>query len=113
MKRYCQALDLVDDAQKISEYVEWHKRIWPEVAAHIRRTGVEQMEIWRVGTRLFMIMDVNDAFDPERAQAMAAANPRIAAWEDMMWRYQLATPWATPGQKWVPMERIFDLAAQP
>ena len=113
MKRYCQALDLIDDPEKIAAYIRQHERIWPEVAAHIRSTGVEQMQIWRIGTRLFMIMDVNDSFSAERAEALAQANPKIIEWEALMWQYQAATPWADAGQKWVAMEQIFDLAAQP
>ena len=29
-----------------------------------------------------------------------------------MWTFQKALPHAAPGQKWVPMMRIFDLAQQ-
>ncbi|SQJ29892.1 Uncharacterised protein [Serratia rubidaea] len=29
-----------------------------------------------------------------------------------MWKYQVATPWTPPGEKWVVMEQIFSLTEQ-
>lgn len=111
--RYALALDLVDDPQKIAAYEDAHVRIWPEVREHLLLHGVLDMEIYRLGTRLFMVMEV----DPERyrAEAMAEAarsHPVVAQWEALMWTYQAPTPWTPPGDKWVPMARIFSLRAQ-
>jgi len=113
LQRYALALDLVDDAQKIAAYEQAHKKIWPEVRDHLRVHGVLDMEIYRLGTRLFMLMEV----DPQvyQAEAMAAAslaNPVIVKWEALMWTYQLPTPWTPMGEKWVAMERIFSLRTQ-
>jgi L-rhamnose mutarotase len=32
----------------------------------------------------------------------------LQKWEQLMWKYQKPLPVATAGQKWVPMEKIFD-----
>ena len=111
--RFALALDLVDDAGKIAEYEKAHETIWPEVRDHLRLHGVRDMEIYRLGTRLFMLMEV----DPQvySAEAMAAASKAsavIGKWEALMWTYQVPTPWTPVGEKWVPMERIFSLRAQ-
>lgn len=107
------ALDLKDDPALIAEYEQHHRRIWPEIAQHLKQQGVTGMEIYRLGTRMMMVMETDDAvFD---AAAMAAAtdtDPRVRAWEELMWRFQAPTPWTPAGQKWVPMTRIFDLSTQ-
>ncbi|UOO90076.1 L-rhamnose mutarotase [Vitreoscilla massiliensis] len=112
MSRYCLALDLVNDASQIAAYIEQHQRIWPEIAAHIRATGVTEMEIWHLGTRLFMVMDVDGSYSAERAAALAASTPKVAEWEALMWTYQVPTPWAQEGEKWALMTQIFALNAQ-
>jgi L-rhamnose mutarotase len=38
--------------------------------------------------------------------------PEHDQWEDLMWRFQKALPHAAPGQKWVPMTKMFDLGQQ-
>ena len=111
--RSCLALDLADDPTLIAEYIARHERIWPEIAASIRDAGIVSMEIWRTGNRLFMVMETDERFDPSAKAAADAANPRVQEWEQLMWRFQQPLPWADPGQKWVPMTRIFDLAQQP
>lgn len=111
--RYCKALDLVDAPAKIKAYIAHHERIWPEIAANIRASGVLDMQIWRLETRLFMIMDVAPDFDAERAAALAAAEPKVQEWEDLMWQFQVGTPWTPKGEKWLSMDKIFDLSAQP
>lgn len=111
--RYALALDLVDDAVRIAAYEKAHEKIWPEVRDHLRAQGVTGMEIYRLGTRLFMVMEVAPAiYSPEGMAAASAASPVIQKWETLMWTYQAPTPWTPQGEKWVPMQRIFDLAAQ-
>jgi L-rhamnose mutarotase len=111
--RYALALDLVDDAQRIAEYEQAHERIWPEVRDHLRAQGVLGMEIYRLGTRLFMVMEVDPAVYSVQAMAEASlANPDIQRWETLMWTYQAPTPWTPAGEKWVFMDRIFSLASQ-
>ena len=111
--RWCLALDLRDDPALIEEYCRLHQRIWPEIAASIRDAGIVGMEIWRTANRLFMVMETDERFDPDAKAAADAANPKVAEWEALMWRFQQPLPWADPGQKWLPMERIFDLHDQP
>lgn len=111
-RRFCQALDLVDCEERIAEYQRLHQQIWPEVAAHLRGHGIVEMEIYRLGTRLFMVMEVDDTFNGERFSEQSQANPDIQRWEALMWQYQAPTPWTPPGEKWVAMERIFSLQEQ-
>ena len=71
MKRYCQTLDLKEDEQLIKEYCYWHspEHIWPEIPEGIRAVGILNMEIYRLGTRLFMIVETPDDFDWDAAFA--------------------------------------------
>ena len=110
--RHCLALDLKDDPALIAEYRRYHERIWPEIAASIRGSGIVEMEIWLAGNRLFMIMEVGPDFSFSQKAAADAANPKVQEWERLMWDYQQAIPAAKPGEKWMLMEKIFDLGDQ-
>lgn len=107
--RYCLALDLKDDPALIAEYERYHEKIWPEIDASIRESGITNMEIYRVGNRLFMIMETDDTFSFAQKAAADAANPKVQEWEELMWRYQQALPMAKPGEKWLLMDKIFQL----
>lgn len=109
MKRYCLALDLKDDPALIAEYEAWHAAVWPEILASIRDSGILNMEIYRWSNRLFMIMETADDFSFERKSAMDKANEKVNEWEELMWKYQQALPGAAPGEKWILMDKIFDL----
>lgn len=111
MKRYCLALDLVDDPALIAEYERMHEKVWPEIQESITSAGVDAMEIYRFGNRLFMIMEVNDSFSFERKSAMDQQNEKVQQWEELMWKYQQAVPGTNPGEKWVIMNKIFELTA--
>jgi len=107
--RYCLALDLHDDVALIARYEQHHRRIWPEVADHLREHGVTGMQIYRLGTRLAMIMDTDDTIYDAAAMARAAQqDARLQEWETLMWQFQAPTPWTPAGQKWTPMLSIFD-----
>ena len=110
-RRYCLALDLKDDARLIAEYERHHERIWPEITDSIRSAGILDMEIYRTGNRLFMVMDVADDFSFDAKAAADAANAKVQEWETLMSTFQQALPWAASGEKWVRMARIFKLEA--
>lgn len=108
--RHCLALDLKDDPDLVAQYERHHREVWPEVLAHLRMQGVRELEIFRLGTRLVMVMDTDDAtFDAVRMSAAERDDPRLRAWETLMWRFQQATPWTPEGVKWTPMQSIFRL----
>jgi L-rhamnose mutarotase len=111
MKRYCLALDLKDDPQLIAEYEYWHsaENGWPEVRKSILDAGITEMQIYRTGNRLMMIMETIDQFNAAAKTAADAANPKVQEWEQLMWKFQQPLPWAKEGEKWVVMEQIFQL----
>lgn len=109
MKRYCLALDLIDDDDLIKVYEQWHENIWPEIHESITSSGIEQMEIYRVSNRLFMIMDVNESFSFNAKAEADDANEKVQEWEKLMWNFQQPLPFAKPGEKWVLMNKIFSL----
>ncbi len=109
MKRYCLALDLKDDTELISIYKEYHENVWPEIIKSIKDSGIEKLDIFHVANRLFMIMEVNTTFSFEAKQRLDENNAKVQEWETLMWKYQKALPTAKPGEKWLLMERIFEL----
>jgi len=108
MKRYCQTLTLVDDEEMIKKYVEAHKHVWPEVIEGQREVGIVDMQIYRRGRMLFMIMDTVDGFDFEQDMSRLATLPRQAEWEAYVAQFQGASATARSDEKWQMMERIFD-----
>lgn len=107
--RYALALDLKDDPVLIAEYERLHRQIQPDIEQSIRQAGITSMDIYRVGNRLFMLMETDDTFSFNAKAAADAANPAVQAWETLVWNYQQALPFAKPGEKWVLMDKIFNL----
>ena len=110
-KKICFTCDLIDKPELIEKYKNYHSKdnAWPEITKSIRDSGVVNMEIYILANRMFMIMEVDEMFSPERKQKMDAANPKVQEWENLMWEFQQAPPGAKEGEKWLPMERIFKL----
>lgn len=111
VKRYCQTLDLRDNPELIAEYRKRHSRteVWPEILAGIREVGILEMEIYIVGTRLFMIVETPIDFDWDSAMARLDTLPRQREWEAYMSVFQQADPHASSAGKWKLMERMFHL----
>jgi L-rhamnose mutarotase len=110
--RYCLALDLKNDPALIAEYERYHTEIWPEITASILDSGILAMEIYRVGNRLFMVMETTTDFSFEQKAQMDATNPKVQEWETFMWNYQQALPTAQPHEKWQLMTKIFELKTE-
>lgn len=111
VKRYCQTLDLKDDPELIKEYVKRHSEAeaWPEIRAGIREVGILEMELYIIGTRLFMIVETPLDFEWESAMAKLATLDRQAEWEEYMSIFQIAKPGASSAEKWQLMDRMFYL----
>ena len=109
MKRYCLALDLKEDPKLIAEYEAHHKNVWPEIIKSIKGSGIEVLDIYRTGNRLFMIIEANDDFSFEKKAALDTNNDKVQEWEKLMWKFQQALPWGKSGEKWILMEKIFEL----
>jgi L-rhamnose mutarotase len=108
-RRYCLTLDLKDDPKLIAEYRRYHEKIWPEITGSIKDAGILDLEIYLRGTRMFMILEVDDTFSFEDKAEADRKNQKVQEWEDLMWKFQKPLPDAQPGEKWLPMERIFVL----
>ena len=109
MQRYCLALDLKKSPKLIAEYERYHEKIPEAIERSIRDAGVTSLEIYRIGTRLFMILEANADFSFEKKAAMDAANSDVQAWETLMWRFQKPLKEAQEGEKWLIMRPIFKL----
>ena len=109
MKRFCLALDLKEDTKLIAEYESYHKNVWPEIIKSIKGSGIEILDIYRTGNRMFMIIEANEDFSFEKKATMDAKNSKVQEWENLMWKFQQALPWAKTGEKWILMDKIFSL----
>ena len=105
--KYCFALDLKDNPQLIKEYEDYHKSVWPEILDSIKNSGIDNMEIYRVGNRLFMIIKTNSKFSFDRKKQLDIRNNYVQKWERLMSQYQKNLPFSKPGEKWVLMKKIF------
>src|SRR5690348_5809897 len=108
-ERYCLTLDLKDDPKLIAEYRRCHEKIWPEITKSIRDAGILDMEIYLLGTRMFMVMEADESVAFEKKAKADRVNPKVREWEELMWKFQKPLPNAKPGEKWMLMERIFKL----
>ena len=109
MKNFGLTLNLRDDAAKIAEYRRAHQAVWPEVTDRLRTCGVQQMQIFLKGNRLFMYLVTDDAFDPARDFARINEDPASARWNALMADLQARAPEADADEWWAAMELVFDL----
>lgn len=111
VKRYCQTMELKDDAELIRRYREAHDKehFWDEIKAGIKAVGILEMEIYLLGNRLFMIVEAAEDFNWDEAMARLATLPRQQEWEEHVAQFQLCAANATSDEKWQMMERVFYL----
>ena len=109
MRKYVLALDLKNDQDLIKEYLDYHENVWPEVTQSTKDAGIEKLDIYLLGTRMIMTIEVSDSFSFEDKLEQDKLNPKLAKWEELMWKFQQAHPNAKPGEKWVLMEKIYEM----
>lgn len=111
VKRFCRTMNLKDNPELIKEYRLRHSEghIWKEILEGIRQVGILEMEIYILGSRLFMIVETPLDFDWDTAMTRLAALPRQQEWETYMSIFQDCDPDDTADTKWMMMERMFHL----
>ena len=108
--RHVFTVNLRDDPAVVETYVRYHRDVWPEVQASLLRVGVDQMDIYLLGRRLVMVVEMRDGIDYRTAfKSHAAASPRVAEWERLMKTLQEPVPEARANEWWATMEPVFHL----
>ena len=109
--RHVLLIDLIDEPAAIARYEAWHAAgaLPPAIGARIRGSGIVAMDIYRTGSRLVMVMETDETFDPVAKAAADAADPAVQAWEAQMDTVQRPLRWAVPGAKWTEAASIFSL----
>lgn len=105
-RRFVRTIDLVDDRAAIAAYEAAHApgNTPPAVLDSQRRNGIAELEIFRHGTRLVMVMDVTDAFDPAALDRETQGDPVLTEWQRRMGAFQMPLP----GENgWAAMPCIF------
>lgn len=108
-QKFCLALDLKEDETLIQEYKKLHEKVWPEIIDSIKNSGITVLDIYCTGNRLFMIIEADADFTFEKKSAMDENNAKVQEWESLMWKFQQALPWAKSGEKWILMDKIFEI----
>lgn len=110
-KRYCQTLSLKNNPILIEEYRKIHseEKAWPEIRAGIRAVGILEMEIYILGSQLFMIIETLLDFDWKIAMDKLSNLPRQAEWEKYVSKFQDCPCLSSSAEKWKLMERMFYL----
>jgi L-rhamnose mutarotase len=67
--------------EKVDEYVEAHKHVWPEMLAALREAGFRNYTIFRDGNRMFGYFESDD---PHAAAAYMEAQDVNTRWQNTM-----------------------------
>jgi hypothetical protein len=61
--RHVLTMNLKGDPGIVESYIRLHRDVWPEVQASLRHAGVERMDIYLLGRRLVMVVEMRDGLD--------------------------------------------------
>ena len=111
VKRFCQIMELKDDAELIRRYCQAHdeEHFRPEILAGMREVGILEMEVYILGNKIVMIVDAPEDFSWDDAMARLATLPGQQDWEEYVAQFQNCDANATSDKKWKMMSRIFHI----
>ncbi len=111
MKNYCMILDLKDNPETIRQYEYCHQKdkVWPEIVKGIKEVGIVEMDIYRAGNRLVMLLTTVNEFDLERDFELMGQLPKQKEWAELMASFQQKLPFSESNDSWVLTRKIFDL----
>ncbi|WP_443025801.1 L-rhamnose mutarotase [Sphingomonas sp. PB1R3] len=100
-------MDLNSDAEAIAAYDDAHRvgRTPAAVVEAQHRHGILDMEIFRVGNRLVMLLTLADDFDGHALHCVEREHPDLIAWQQSMGALQ--RPPLADGISWPEAHRVF------
>jgi len=105
MQRVCFVLQV--KPERLAEYKERHRHVWPEMRAALRETGWRNYSLFlRPDGLLIGYLETED-FD--RARAGMAAREVNDRWQRAMKEFFVEPSGATPDRAIAPLEEIFHL----
>lgn len=105
--RICFQLQVKPD--RLAEYVERHRAVWPEMLEAIRDSGRNNYSLFLRADGL--LIGVYEAEDDAASQRALAADPRTAAWEAEMADFFLVSS-GRPDQEAPQLSEVFNLEYQ-
>lgn len=107
-KTFVYIVNLVDDEQKVNEYLAHHQKVWPEVEAGFRKAGYKKIELYRFNRSLVMMVTISKNADIDSIGKIAEGyDPKCKEWNQVMDQYQVGVPGTSDGQKWVQAKPIY------
>lgn len=111
MKYFAYTIDLKNDANRIGEYLDYHRNSRDDVLKVVADTGVVDEKIWISGNHLFMVVIANDDWDPKELYKYAQTEPG-QQWDELMRAYQQPVAEAKESEWWSAMSLVIDLDAE-
>ncbi|MDE0572681.1 L-rhamnose mutarotase [Demequina sp. B12] len=108
MPRVCFTLQV--DPDRLDEYVDAHRAVWPEMLEAIRDAGRRHYSLFLSPDGL--LVGVYETDDDEASAAALAADPRTARWEAAMASFFVALDGARPDQGAPQLPEVFHLETQ-
>lgn len=106
---YVFAVQLVNDPVKIQEYLEYHKKVWPEVESCFKAAGYKSIRLYRFENYLTMIVEVPKGVSLEEiGKADELQTEKVKEWNALMDSYQKGLPGTNAGATWVAMGKYYE-----
>lgn len=116
-KEYSEHVFVVNIApgdQKLNAYLDYHKKIWPEVEAGFKKAGYKHISLYRFDHLVVMRILVEKGADLDELGKLAESyHPKCKAWNKLMGEYQEGVSGTAPGQKWVETKSFYEYVNHP
>jgi L-rhamnose mutarotase len=94
------------DPGQIERYKQYHRNVWPEVLAAIRRANIRNYSIFLKDDYLFGYYEYHGS-DHAADTARVAADPKTQQWWSIMMPMQRPLDTRRTGEWWAEMEEVF------
>jgi L-rhamnose mutarotase len=98
------ALQLRIRQERVADYDEAHRHVWPELIAELQAFGVQNYSIFRRGQELFLYLSVPDFAELLRNLEASEINRR---WQKMLAPMFEPVPSLEPDESFAMMDEVF------
>ncbi|SMC87324.1 L-rhamnose mutarotase [Pedobacter nyackensis] len=102
-------VNIAPGEQKLQEYLNYHKKVWPEVEAGFKKAGYKQISLYRFDHLVVMRILVDKGADLDQLGKLSESySPKCKEWNKLMGAYQVGVNGTAPDQKWVETELFYE-----